>query len=232
MSPSRVDSPIEPSSSFDSIPPFPNSIPTAPLLRISLAKILSHDADEEQRLWNACRDLGFFYLDLRNPSPTSPPPTLSQPPNDDISGATLLRNADALFALQQQLFDLPLQEKQKYDWSARGSYFGYKGYGAGVLDKKGTPDRNEFYNVSKDDILDIVAPDQRLPAPDMLAPGSPNRITLEKFIRGGHAVVSLVLRLLTERLGMGEGRLEGLHRLDEVSGDQVRFVKAPPQGRR
>ncbi|KAK3076174.1 hypothetical protein LTS18_013714, partial [Coniosporium uncinatum] len=223
MSPSRVDSPIGscPSSSFDSIPPFPTTIPTAPLLRISLSKLLSHDADEEERLWNACRDLGFCYLDLRKASSTSTATTHMPSQQHTISGDTLLHNADALFSLQKQLFDLPLPEKQRYDWSSKGSYFGYKGYGAGVIDKKGTADRNEFYNVSKDDVLDVVAPEDRLPAPEMLGLESTNRKTLASFIEGSHAVVRLILDLLDERLGLPRGKLGGLHRLEGVSGDQV-----------
>ena len=45
------------------------------------------------------------------------------------------------------MFDLPVQEKVKYDLKNQGSYFGYKGYGQGVIDAEGTKDRNEFYNV-------------------------------------------------------------------------------------
>ncbi|KAJ9645768.1 hypothetical protein H2199_002808 [Coniosporium tulheliwenetii] len=48
-------------------------------------------------------------------------------------------------------------------------------------------------------------------------------------MRRSHAVVSLVLRILNARLGLPPGHLESLHRLDAPSGDQVRFVKAPPQ---
>jgi hypothetical protein len=54
--------------SFHDLPPFPDTVPTAPLLKISLAKLLRHDREEEQRLWEACCDLGFFYLDLRTDS--------------------------------------------------------------------------------------------------------------------------------------------------------------------
>ena len=44
-----------------------------------------------------------------------------------------------------------MEEKEQYDLgkggAAGGSYFGYKGYGMAVVDRKGTADRNEFYNV-------------------------------------------------------------------------------------
>jgi hypothetical protein len=144
---------------------YPDHVLTAPLLKISLAKLLMHDREEEQRLWKASCDLGFFYLDLRSDGPTTNGDTsgtdrhtnghandYSNGTNgctDDvqIDGYSLLHDAAQLFKVGEELFDLPLEEKQKYDFAEQGSYFGYKGYGSGVIDKKGTKDRNEFYNV-------------------------------------------------------------------------------------
>lgn len=99
----------------------------------------------------------------------------------------------------------------------------YKGYGGGLVDKSGTPDRNEFYNTSKDDILGLSSP---LPAPENLTQYRP---LFASYMRRSHAVVALVLRILNARLGLPAGELENLHRLEARSGDQVRFVKAPPQ---
>lgn len=111
------------------IPPFPDNVPTAPLLRISLEKLLQHDEAEIQRFVRACEDLGFFYLDLTGP------------------GNSLLAQADQLFGIGEELFNLPIEEKAKYDFSGQKSYFGYKAQGAAVIDRKGNVDRNEFYNV-------------------------------------------------------------------------------------
>ena len=130
MDVSSISDPLSPLSSHP-LPPFPTNIPSAPLLRISLLKLLSHDALESHRLFTACKDLGFFYLDLRSTTP----------------GDSLLADANALFDVNEQFFNLPLDEKMKYDFSNQKSYFGYKGYGTAVIDKKGTLDRNEFYNV-------------------------------------------------------------------------------------
>ena len=124
---------------FPELPPFPETVSTAPLLRISLQKLLDHDPEEQDRCWKACCDLGFFYLDLRTTNPSS----------DAINGAALQQNADQLFEVMKGFFDLPVEEKLKYDFADRGSYFGYKGFGAGIIDKKGTKDRNEFYNVCR-----------------------------------------------------------------------------------
>lgn len=113
------------------IPPFPSTIPTAPLLRLSLSKLLAHDGPEIQRLTRASEDIGFFYLDLQ----------------DSEHGRGLLDDADALFGVGEELFMLDVSEKERFDFSARGSYFGYKGVGKGVVDKDGGADRNEFFNV-------------------------------------------------------------------------------------
>lgn len=121
---------------FPDLPPFSKSVPTAPLLRISLSKLLAHDPDEEERCWKACCDLGFFYLDLH-----------TSDASQEIDGGALLHNAEELFEVMKGFFELPVEEKTTYDFADKGSYFGYKGYGKGIVDKKGTKDRNEFYNV-------------------------------------------------------------------------------------
>ncbi len=156
-------SPSPPPSSFANLPPFPDNVPTAPLLRISLQKLLNGDADEEERCWNACRELGFFYLDLRadggSTQGTSQAEGIGNASLDGegIShregianmslGEALLSDADQLFEVMKRFFDLSVEEKVKFDFKDKGSYFGYKGYGAGIVDGKGTRDRNEFYNV-------------------------------------------------------------------------------------
>ena len=96
-------------SDFHGIPPFPDDVPAAPLLRLSLKKLYDEDQDESKRLFQASKDLGFFYLDLRG-TPT---------------GNSILRDVDDLFKVGEELFDLDVEEKQKYDFSAQGSYFGY-----------------------------------------------------------------------------------------------------------
>ncbi|OJD34944.1 clavaminate synthase-like protein [Diplodia corticola] len=235
----------KPFSSFPGIPPFPADVPTCPLVRVSLARLLHGDVGEEDALWRACCDLGFFYIDLR-------PEEIGDDDEDEdeaevfvgrggasgavrrssrqvevhVDGEQLLEDADTLFDVQEGFFDLPVEEKEKYDLSSQGSYFGYKGYGAGIIDKDGTKDRNEFYNISKDDILGRSA--TPLPAPSMLRPHRP---LLSSFMRGSHSLVNLILRILDARLGLPSGTLPALHRLTAPSCDQVRFVRAPPQPR-
>ncbi|KAJ5200107.1 Oxoglutarate/iron-dependent dioxygenase [Penicillium cf. griseofulvum] len=192
---------------FPGIPPFPDDVSTAPLLRLSSGKLLVGDHAEHERLFQASTDIGFFYLDL----------------SDSKQGSSLLSDADNLFQVGERLFELSIEEKMQYDFSAQNSYFGYKAQGAAVVDKQGNLDRNEFYNVSKDDILGISDP---LQAPEIL---HKSRARLESFIRGSHAIVTLILNILNGQLTLPKDTLSNLHRQYAVSGNQVRFVKAPPQ---
>ncbi|KAL2810767.1 hypothetical protein BJX63DRAFT_422859 [Aspergillus granulosus] len=192
---------------FAGLPPFPDDIPTAPLLRLSLKKLMERDEVETRRLNTASEELGFFYLNLRDA--------------DQVSD--MLADVEELFQIGLRVFDLPLEEKLKYDLSSQSSYFGYKAQGAAIVDRQGNLDRNEFYNVSKDDIMGIT---ESLPAPEIL---KNNRQILNSFIKSSHSIVTLILGLLNEGLGLPESTLTNLHRLEAVSGDQVRFIKAPPQ---
>lgn len=206
----------DPTLNFSDLPPFPTDLPTAPLLRINLSDLAAGDAAAEAALWNTCCKLGFFYLDLRGP------PSASSP------SSSLLSHASSLFALAPPLFSLPLAEKQRHDRSAQGSYHGYKGLGQGVIDKAGTRDRNEFWNVAKDEVLGLTSDDEGPHSPEVLA--APDaQAAIREFMELTHeAVVRVVLRCVNARLGLPEGRLEGMHRLRQRSGDQVRWVRAPP----
>lgn len=198
--PEHLDLPIAPSSlsggrnahlEFHGLPPFPGDVPAAPLLRISLNKLLSGAQDEVDRLWKASCELGFFYLDLRegeerrglkspeqeelcsnvwdehaggdapverNESKVKSAGGASSYEGDaQVDGEQLLSDAEALFKVGEQVFALPVDEKVKYDLISKGSYFGYKGYGQGAIDKEGTKDRNEFYNVSHKPIFTILS---------------------------------------------------------------------------
>ncbi|KAJ9613102.1 hypothetical protein H2200_003043 [Cladophialophora chaetospira] len=205
MATQQVEAFSAPQQAYQHTPLFPDDVPTAPLLRLSFAKILARDNEEVTRFVRACEDLGFFYLDLTGP------------------GDSLLDDADQLFRVGEELFDLPLEEKKKYDFQHKKSYFGYKGFGANVVDKDGNTDRNEFYNVSKDDIFGLM---DSLPAPQVL---SSRRPLFESFMSSAHGIVTLVLELLNDHLHLPPNTLQSMHRLEGKAGDQVRFVKAPPQ---
>lgn len=67
---------------------------------------------------------------------------------------------------------------------------------------------------------------EQLPAPDVL---QNSRQKLGTFMKGSHTIVSLILQVLNDKLALPKDTLANLHRRQEISGDQVRFIKAPPQ---
>ena len=89
------------------IAPFPASEQTVKLDRLSLAKIRSNDAVETNSLYLSCKRLGFLLLDM----------------DDCQEGKAILKDVAALFKLSTQIFDLDLEEKQKYAM-LNGTVFG------------------------------------------------------------------------------------------------------------
>lgn len=119
-----------------SLPPFPDDLPTAPLVTLSLAKLKQGDASEVAALFKCSKDLGFFYLDLRGTE----------------DGEHLYADAQQLNKLEKEFFDLPQEEKERFDREVLEGghrYYGYKAIGKAVMDKTGSPDRLETYNVSQ-----------------------------------------------------------------------------------
>ncbi|WEW56986.1 hypothetical protein PRK78_002445 [Emydomyces testavorans] len=193
-------------------PPSHASIPESsnyPVFRISLAKLLSNDEAELQRLLNASRELGAFYLDLQR---------------TDL-GKNILKDVDKMFLLGERLFGLSAHEKEKYNMDKFGGYYGYKGYFNRMLDLK------EFYAVSKDDILSIPCPKTAyksqpvLPQPSTIQSARP---LIYSYIELSHAIITILLRHLTTLLRLPTGTLENLHRQSACSGDQVRWIKILP----
>lgn len=78
-----------------------NTVPTriAPLSSIDLGRLQNGDADETQRLLKACRQHGFFYLDL-------------------TCDETLIRDWRSLLDLMTKYFNLPLEDKMRHSRSS------------------------------------------------------------------------------------------------------------------
>ena len=217
-----MPSPISFETNYANLPPFPDDVPTAPIEQISLQQLLDGSREETIRLFQSCCDTGFFYLDLRG----AQGPGASSSGTAAISGEAYLRSAAALFAAAPSIFATPEADKRALDFAARGSYYGFKPLGSGVVDRTGRRDANEFFNMGKDDLL-CQAP--REPSPPA---AEPHRAAMADFVRRSHAIVTVLLARLEQGLAWPRGALTERHRLAAASGDQVRFVHAPvPPGR-
>lgn len=95
-------SPFDP----NSYPPFPDDIPSVKLETYSYAQLEKGNPELETRLFQTCKERGFFYLDLNNSSVSS-------------MGA----DSEDIGKLATDVFKLPQEEKDKYP--TRDSLFGY-----------------------------------------------------------------------------------------------------------
>jgi hypothetical protein len=83
---------------FNSVPPFPEDLPTASLRKITLNKVLSGDEVESRELFEACKTHGFFFLDVRGTP----------------AGDSLLELVEKLFAVTKELFGEGKEELTKF----------------------------------------------------------------------------------------------------------------------
>lgn len=116
------------STSYEDIPPFPDNVPTCPLLRISLRKLLVGDQVERERLWSASCSLGFFYLDLRTDSGEAAELLDPHEGSYVVDGESLIQEAGKInkevITASDGVFGLPLEEKVKYDADFTKNQFG------------------------------------------------------------------------------------------------------------
>ncbi|TFK56538.1 Clavaminate synthase-like protein, partial [Heliocybe sulcata] len=187
-------------------PPFPDDVPTHPLLVIDYALLQAGDAQEMDKLWKAATELGFWYL--KN------------------------HGADAevgdMFDMGSETMDLPLEEKMKFEQGDNGVSFGYKALGAMATDEHGTLDAVEFLNIAKDDVLSWPDPTHRT------YPSTVNNrmeSTIVPFVRKSLEINHLVLKIFNSKLGLPENTLLNLHSMKEPSGSEARCIKSPPKPR-
>lgn len=93
---------------FNRDPPFPSDIPIAKLKYISLADLRNGNELESEALFDACKQDGFFLLDLRG----------------DEQGEMILSEAGKLFDIGKALFDLDYDHKMEFVMGGSRSVFG------------------------------------------------------------------------------------------------------------
>ncbi|KAF5352832.1 hypothetical protein D9756_006288 [Leucocoprinus leucothites] len=183
-------------------PPFPNDVPTHPLLIIDYTLLRARNPQEIDRLWEAATKLGFWYLKNH--------------------GAEM--EAEGMFKLGAETMALPLEEKLKYDQGSDGNSAGYKAAGSNAVDASGEKDTVEFMNIAKDDAL--AWPDcahRRYPAPvERCMP-----TIVQPFVKKSLEVNQVILDIFNEKLELPQGLLLQQHLTEEHSGCEARIIKNP-----
>ncbi|SMQ49856.1 unnamed protein product [Zymoseptoria tritici ST99CH_1A5] len=207
--PHKESSPSE----FDpsSYPPFPSSpdFPTLDLQTISLRALLANDPSAQEATFAACKDWGFFYLDLSDSGPL---------------GSTLTQDSLSIARIASQIFQLPIEEKSKYAITGK-DLFGYKKVGQTQVDKNHTPDTAEFFNVAKNE---MIVPEGEMTR-SWPKPVLENRDVFKRYSTAAHEVGLKIVDVLANKLGIDLEEIRSRHRLEEWAGDHVRMTRGPPR---
>ncbi|KAJ6607613.1 hypothetical protein B0H10DRAFT_1956143 [Mycena sp. CBHHK59/15] len=178
------------------LPPFPDDVPTHPLLVIDYELVKVKDAAEIKRLWTAGTELGFWYLK-----------------NHGVE-----EEANGMFEMATETMGLPMVEKMKYEQGDGGMSFGP---GANAVDGSGKKDTVQSINISTDDVLAYpqqahraypstvnagiartITPFQRDLGPNLhrvvSPPGAQNGLEHQSLVYFTRPVESVVLRALVD----------------------------------
>ena len=113
------------------LPPFADGIKTAPLVSVSFVKLQVGDSEESNAFFKACKELGFFYLDLLG---------------SDL-GEKIIAEAERLNTVQKQFFKLPNNVKDIYGRPHLDPFYAYRYNELDAKDENGVTLRGENYNV-------------------------------------------------------------------------------------
>ncbi|KAF5586679.1 gibberellin 2-beta-dioxygenase 8 [Fusarium subglutinans] len=190
----------------NTLPPFPDDVPTVPIARISYSKLKCSDEHEMIKVLKASKSDGFFYLDL----------------TDNPAGQSLLRDTENVLAISKRALNIPLGKKMECVAERGKQMFGYKPAGAvKQTDEDARPDTTEFFNVSKDHLLG-----------NSESRNYPTEITsqwtnLGKFSQDCHCLGLMILRILAEQLNLPFDEFAKRNNISSISGDHIRMTKMP-----
>lgn len=189
--------------SHDDLPPFPDGLPLAPIARISHLKLLQQDPTETDRVLEACRTHGFFYLNL----------------TDTDEGQTLLKESEDILGVAYRAFDKPVEEKKQYALLKGVSLFGYKSAGTvKQTDPEKRPDTTEFFNVAKDHMHGVE--ESRTYPSEILD----NKPLFQEFTKNAHETCMMILKTLAEKLEVPPDSFTNKNLFHEASGDHCRLT--------
>ncbi|PSR76517.1 hypothetical protein PHLCEN_2v8420 [Hermanssonia centrifuga] len=184
------------------LPPFPEDVPTHPLLIIDYQLIKQGDSEEIDRLWEAATKLGFC---LKNHGVDA--------------------EVDNMFEAGAETMRLPLEEKMQYTQGEGEFFFGYEAKGSSAIDDSGTPDTTEYLNISKDDAL---AWPEKVHREYPSTVNARMESTIKPFTQKSVEINNTLLDVLNDKLGFPKETLASKHPMWEPSSCESRCIKSHP----
>ncbi|PQE14364.1 oxidoreductase 2OG-Fe(II) oxygenase family protein [Rutstroemia sp. NJR-2017a BBW] len=196
---------------FAQSPPFPDDVPIADIPVISYKGLLSDSSTESEKLFNACREHGFFLLNLR----------------DSEEGEALLKDAVSMFKISNATFDLGQDELMKYVCNPPRDLRGkaetnlelrYKQPGT-LKTENGKFDAIEVYTLNQDDVLGFEPNPHDNPPPLV-----ENKASLQSFFHHAHSSICTIFSHLDNHLGLPPGTLASTCPLNKHSATALRML--------
>ncbi|KAM3504144.1 hypothetical protein MY11210_008458 [Beauveria gryllotalpidicola] len=160
---------------------------------INYGLLLSQDPSEVDKVVNACKEEGYFYLDLQG-----------------IDGRRMLSDQQETLKLMKRFFDAPLEAKNEFGLIS--SHLGYEPVGSRTGVAAGSKDGYEMLKVSRDE---IQRNSPKIPAP---VKNSGDLQTLENSIGSCNTITKVILSALSTGMGLtGASRFENSHRNEKPS---------------
>ncbi|KAH6689848.1 oxidoreductase [Plectosphaerella plurivora] len=187
--------------------PFPDNIPTIELQTVSLAKLLSKDDEEADRIFKILKDPGFFQLDL----------------TDHPQGVELLRDVVECHGLAKKLFTtLPLEQKLQYKTRKTIGIFD-RGYFNKDPYPNGAPRWHELFNFPLAEMFGIDTGEE-FNLPTWL---QEHEVLLKRTMTNGTGIAMVILQGIEKGLHLPEGTITAAHQLKDPSGDFLRLLRYP-----
>lgn len=206
---------------FSHYPPFPDDVPSAALSKVSLAKLYANDVDETRALFESCRSVGFFLLDL----------------SGHEAGEALIRDIDRVLDITKTTMELPEEVKMEYHAKPPNRLVGYSstllnfGYvrltvnsykSLGFMKTEtNQPDRCEFFMLSRDELNGLD------PAPDYPSPVANNLSAFTSYLSHAQPIVELICRILSTSFNLPPSTFLSKQPVTSKSGTLIRLIKYP-----
>ncbi|KAM3429501.1 hypothetical protein MY4824_008233 [Beauveria thailandica] len=168
-------------------------VPVWSMPTINYGLLLSQDPSEVDKVVNACKEEGYFYLDLQG-----------------IDGRRMLSDQQETLKLMKRFFDAPLEAKNEFGLIS--SHLGYEPVGSRTGVAAGSKDGYEMLKVSRDE---IQRNSPKIPAP---VKNSGDLQVLENSIGSCNTITKVILSALSTGMGLtGASRFENSHRNEKPS---------------
>jgi isopenicillin N synthase-like dioxygenase len=190
-------------SEFASVPPWPSDVPTLELPRVSLQELRAHDPHEEAQLFNSCRQLGFFLLDLSN---------------DDV-GNKLMAEISEVLQITREFYAQTDDAKLAYAVNPPERLLGYKKLGYTTL-SEGVRDRCEVFSLGQEELSN-----PRATIPPHIRDRSK---VFNSYVQYAQTIIKTICRVLDVGFQLPEGSFWKKHCPDQESFTMFRLIRLPP----